>query len=683
MFFKKLIQVLRRQCGGSFVIAGRNQMLKLRRSEQSVRRKLQWMLVRPNLPLEQKQLTGPDITTGSYDIVCLANIEWESRYQRPQQLMTQFGRNGQRVFYVIASQFVKLGHPKGFQANPVAPNVFEIQLQGHGPLNFYHDPLSEIQATHFLASIEQLKRQFHIHAAAIIVDLAYWTPLALTLRKQWHWPIIYNCMDEWADFPNIGPAILEQEKQLVCESDATVVTAALLKEKWLAQARQCHLVRNGVDFDFFEAHTQPNILLKALAHPIIGYYGALAEWVDFELIYYLATQRPTWNFVLIGDRFVEPLEHLEALPNVHLLGRQPYQDMPRYLYQFDVCILPFKLNAVTHAVDPVKLYEYFSCGKPTVAVPLHEIQIYADHLYLADSPKTFLTQLEHALAETDLALMHNRITLARTNNWHSRYTQFDMLVRQLFPPASIIIVTYNNLKLTQLCLESIIRNTTYPRYEIIIVDNHSTDGTRNYLRYLTRRFTHVSVILNSENRGFAAANNQGLKQAAGERLVLLNSDTVVPKGWLVSLLAHLRDPQIGLVGPVTNFIGNEAKIEVPYVHLQHMARFAAKHMLAHQGQCFDIHVLAMFCVGLRRDVFEAIGWLDEQFGIGMFEDDDYSYRVRAKGYRIVCARDTFVHHFGQAAFKKLMASGEYHHLWQTNQAYFESKWGRWIPHKHT
>lgn len=681
MLIKKLIQPIRDRCGGSFTVAGRDAALKFWRFEQRVRRKLQWMLVRPNTPLEQTQPTSPSSAEGTYAVICLGNIEWESRYQRPQQLMTQFGRYGHCVFYVNATHFVKFSHSKGFRATQVAPNVFDVRLQGRGPVNFYHEPLSEDLKQSFLASFAQLKNHFQIHTAVTVVHLSYWTPLALALREAWGWPIIYDCMDEWADFPNIGPSILKQEKYLVQQSEATIVTASALKEKWASQAVQCHVIRNGVDFDFFAAHTRPNNYLAAVTHPIIGYYGALAEWVDFELLYYLAKQRPHWNFVLIGDIFVDKLDGLEILPNVHLLGRRPYSEMPYYLYQFDVCLIPFKLNKVTHAVDPVKLYEYLSCGKPIVATPLHEIQLYTDNLYLADKKETFLAQIECALAETDVALMEKRVTLAKTNDWRHRYAQLHTVIQQLFPKTSLIIVTYNNLKLTQICLNSILHNTTYPNYEIIIIDNNSTDGARNYLRYLANRTPLVKLILNGENRGFAAANNQGLAQAAGERLVLLNSDTVVPKGWLQSLLAHLRQPEIGLVGPVTNFVGNEAKIEVSYVTLKQMKDFAAKQMASNRGQCFDIHMLAMFCVAMRRDVFDEVGWLDEKFGLGLFEDDDYSYRVRAKGYRVVCARDTFVHHFGQAAFKKLIDSGEYDQIWETNRAYFESKWGSWTPHK--
>jgi GT2 family glycosyltransferase len=80
---------------------------------------------------------------------------------------------------------------------------------------------------------------------------------------------------------------------------------------------------------------------------------------------------------------------------------------------------------------------------------------------------------------------------------------------------------------------------------------------------------------------------------------------------------------------------------------------------------------------MRAEVYRAIGPLDEGYGVGLFEDDDFAERVRAAGWRVVCARDAFVHHVGQATFKSLIHAGEYDSLWARNQARFESRWGRW------
>lgn len=232
--------------------------------------------------------------------------------------------------------------------------------------------------------------------------------------------------------------------------------------------------------------------------------------------------------------------------------------------------------------------------------------------------------------------------------------------------------------MTRLCLDAVFRNTLHPNFEVIVVDNGSTDETRALLR----KHANLRVILNDGNRGFAAANNQGIAAATGDVIVLLNNDTVPAHGWLPRMLRHLDDARIGLVVAVTNFSGNESCIDVPYTSLDDMPAFAEQYAREHEGHAFDIGVAAMYCVGMRRDVYERVGPLDEAFTVGMFEDDDYSHRVRLAGLRVICAEDVFVHHFGQASFGKL-PSDEYQAIFKRNQAHYERKWDmRWEPHRY-
>jgi GT2 family glycosyltransferase len=271
---------------------------------------------------------------------------------------------------------------------------------------------------------------------------------------------------------------------------------------------------------------------------------------------------------------------------------------------------------------------------------------------------------------------------ARQNNWESRYDIIAAGLRQVTPKASIVIITYNNLAITQLCLESILRNTAYPHYELVVVDNSSSDGTQDYLHEMANSYGHIKVIYNSSNRGFAAGNNIGLNQADGEYLVLLNNDTIVSPGWLPRLLYHLEDPDIGMVGPVTNTVENEARVETNYRTFGEMEAFARELTQANYRQIADIHMLAMYCVAFRRQVYDEIGPLDQRFGIGMFEDDDYSLRVHKKGYRVVCALDVFIHHFGQASFGKLHEDGSYYRLFDENRRKYELKWQvEWKQHE--
>jgi len=170
--------------------------------------------------------------------------------------------------------------------------------------------------------------------------------------------------------------------------------------------------------------------------------------------------------------------------------------------------------------------------------------------------------------------------------------------------------------------------------------------------------------------------------ATGEVLVIVNNDTLFPRGWLTRLVRHAQDPGIGAVGPVTNRAGNEAQIEVPYYTYDEFLKFARDHTQAQEGKLFDIPMLTMFCLAMRRDVYERVGLLDERFEVGMLEDDDYAVRVREAGYRVVCAQDTFVHHFGEASFGKLVPTGEYGRLFRANRLRFAEKWDTtWQPHR--
>jgi GT2 family glycosyltransferase len=236
--------------------------------------------------------------------------------------------------------------------------------------------------------------------------------------------------------------------------------------------------------------------------------------------------------------------------------------------------------------------------------------------------------------------------------------------------------------LTRLCLASIQRAAGALPFEVIVVDNASTDGTQAWLRQTAARgLLPLVVVENAHNAGFAAGNNQAAARARGDVLVFLNNDCVVVDGWLEALVAHLdRDPSIGLLGPVTNSGGNgEAQLGTRYADLDGMRAFAGDYARAHAGQVDDVPMLALFCAAMTKERFAAVGGLDERYGRGLFEDDDLALAVRRHGWRVALARDVFVHHYGGASFSRL-PPGEYLRLWWNNRRAYERKWGiKWQP----
>jgi GT2 family glycosyltransferase/glycosyltransferase involved in cell wall biosynthesis len=640
----------------------------------------------PQIPeMDVKAVLGhrdTTIETACPDIICCSIVDWSFRFQRPQQLMTQFAANGHRVFYLSVSQFRSPYARPRFNVKEIKKNLLEAQITATSQLQIFETVIEGKDQRLAIKSLDELRRAFNINEAIAYVMIPSWGKVALAARQNWGWRVIYDCMDDWDTFPGIGMQLPEMEKHLVRNCDFLVVTSQRLYDKWRAYRRPLLLARNAADYDFYQTRCNPNNLLAGVKRPIAGYYGAIANWFDVDLLVEVARCKPDFTFVLLGGVFDVDVSRLRLLPNVVLLGQQPYETMPQYLYHFDVCMIPFKINRVTEATDPVKLYEYLSGGKPVVSVDLPELEPYRDYVYLAEDAADFSEKLDVALAEDSRRLSGERKTLARQHTWLDRYRSIRSSFKEIIPRASIIIVTYNNLALTKLCLESVFRNTGYPNYEVIVVDNNSADGTPQYLQELNEKHDNLAIILNGVNNGFAKANNQGLRLSQGDYLVLLNNDTIVPQGWLGRLLTHLSDPEVGLAGPVTNFVGNEAKIDVSYRTWAEMEIFAQDFTWSHHQQVAEIHMLAMFCVAMRREIYEKVGPLDEQFGIGMFEDDDYSMRVKQLGYRLICVADAFVHHFGQAAFGKLIRSGNYDQLFDENRKKYEKKWGvEWKPHQ--
>jgi len=224
--------------------------------------------------------------------------------------------------------------------------------------------------------------------------------------------------------------------------------------------------------------------------------------------------------------------------------------------------------------------------------------------------------------------------------------------------ASIIIVSYNNYRATTgPCLESLLKDKSIENLEIIIVDNASTDDSPLLLEQHTKGLKNVTLLLNNENRGFAGGNNDGVVHAEGEIIILLGSDTIVPSGSIGKICSCLKgaDRKM-LLGPITNEAGNEQQIFVPpATRALDILREGINWCSRPNGHFFKASRLDFFCVAMLRSTYEELDGLDESFGLGFYEDYDFSLRARGKGCEILFSEDIFIYHKGSYSFSRRSA----------------------------
>lgn len=299
-------------------------------------------------------------------------------------------------------------------------------------LPFPHSRPAQIANAGILkGSLQLLRRKYRMRP-----DFQLWTFLPNAVKYVGHLReafVVYYCTDEFSKFGYLdGEKIAAMERELCQRADIVFTTAKTLLETKKPFNPETHLASHGVDVTHFAKALAPETEVPAevasLKGPVVGFVGLVEEWVDTDAIAYLAAQRPDWNLVVIG-RAIANVEHLRR-PNVHLLGRKPYAELPPYLKRFDVGLIPFRLTELTRNVNPIKLREYFSAGLPVVSSDIPEVRHYADFAF-GDEPgklgcgvyrtyEELLALCERAIAEGSPAARAQRSGAMQAESWERK-----------------------------------------------------------------------------------------------------------------------------------------------------------------------------------------------------------------------------------------------------------------------
>lgn len=249
---------------------------------------------------------------------------------------------------------------------------------------------------------------------------------------------------------------------------------------------------------------------------------------------------------------------------------------------------------------------------------------------------------------------------------------------------SIIIPTHSRQALLSGTIDSLLENTK--DFELIVVDNASTDRTPAYLASLFHQFPGIVVITNEENESFARACNKGLAIAKGDYLILLNNDVVVTPNWAEQLVESIPLAEdewdarpIGMVGPVSNNAGGNQGISADPYDPSQLPEAARQHHQHFKGQTRIAGFLSGMCLLITRPCFESVGYLDEKFQIGGVEDTEYCTRAQILGWKLAIDQSTFIHHYGQQTLNDL--GSDYIPVHHANQLLFMEKYFHEEPHK--
>jgi UDP-galactopyranose mutase len=372
-------------------------------------------------------------------IVCVSHLEWtESLFQRPQQVMRRLSQSHPVLFsYAVAPRewgSMLLRGESVRQRLTLSANL--TVLRERSLLPAWGGRLPQFQRFNDLRFVRALCRATS-HVPPHRRILWYYYPQHLELIDALKPRIVvYECMDNYTALfsgnkdpaqANAFAAVQRDEPPLLQRADIVFYGAHTLMDERPAYRAKSHHIPTGVDVDHFARATTPRGAVPpdicAIPRPMLGYWGAVDNRIDFKLLTYAATTRPDWSFVMLGPLVTlrrDSIDHFLRLPNVHWLGPKLYEDIPDYARAFDVCLLPFKVSDEGRYLNPTKTLEYLATGKPVLSTHIPDVErFYSDTVAIARTRDEFV-QIAQQLLERDTETARaQRTTKAQNRSWET------------------------------------------------------------------------------------------------------------------------------------------------------------------------------------------------------------------------------------------------------------------------
>ena len=329
-----------------------------------------------------------------YTVVAFSHLRWNFVYQRPQHLLSRLAAR-RPVFFIEEPEYDPAGPPRWERTYP-EPNVHVLR------------PRTPVQAPGFhpdqLPALEPLIGELREELGGPLLAWLY-TPMALPLARLLDpATTVYDCMDELSLFLGAPPELLTRETELLEYADVMFTGGPSLFRAKQQRHPNVHCFPSSVDaahFRLTDAEGRPVSEAEdqaELPHPRLGFYGVIDERLDLRLVDAVAAAHPDWQLILVGPVVKIDPATLPGRPNIHYLGQRTYQELPRYLAGWDLCLLPFARNDATRFISPTKTLEYMAAELPIVSTPITDVaEPYGEIVYLGRTPAEFIAACEAAL----------------------------------------------------------------------------------------------------------------------------------------------------------------------------------------------------------------------------------------------------------------------------------------------